>query len=277
MCSHTYFTSSEEISQDCPNCGSPEIEKINSSGYCADGIIPFEITKEQALKNLKSFLKSKPGIPKAMKTNLSEDKISGVYIPVWNFIFDINLSYLAIASDLRRYKNGTYYSVPIQVYGEKRFSIKSADQSATTTEFDDFLELFDEKDYDKIIPYLTEYTYGYQVDDINREIHDYYTLVTNEEKAKAKNNITNFVLNKYRDVRNLNISMVTQDEYFNFAYVPVYVYKYKHKNNISKVYVSGTTGKVAGKTPTSVKSILKTLAKFLGLFAAIALLAFLIF
>ena len=48
MCGHTYFCSTLEMSKECPDCGSSSIEKIKSSGVCADGIIPFEISKEQA-------------------------------------------------------------------------------------------------------------------------------------------------------------------------------------------------------------------------------------
>ena len=140
MCDYTYFTSSEENSRDCPNCGSANLASVNSSGYCADGIITFEISKEQALKNLKSYLKTKPSIPSKIKSDLSVDKIAGVFVPVWNFVFDIDVTYTANASDLRKDERGYYYAVPIPVYGEKRQSIRSLDQCASSAETDDFLE-----------------------------------------------------------------------------------------------------------------------------------------
>ena len=98
---------------------------------------------------------------------------------------------------LRKNENGYYYSVAIPVYAEKRVSIKSSDQSATSIEYDEFLELFDEKDYDKIIPYTPEYTYGFQVDDINRNIHEFHDNVVNSQQLNLKKQISNYVLNKY--------------------------------------------------------------------------------
>ena len=155
--------------------------------------------------------------------------------------------------------------------------VPSLDESATTNETDDFLELFDENDYAGIIPYIPEYTFGYRVDDINRSIHDYYILVTENEEHEVKKSISDFILKKYKDVSNMQIDLTSQDVYFNFTYVPVYVNTYTYKGKTYKTYISGTTGKVAGKAPVSIKSILKTLAKFLGLAAAIAVLGYFLF
>ena len=33
---------------------------------------------------------------------------------------------------------------------------------------------FDENDYQELIPYFPEYTYGFRVDAIDRDIHDFY-------------------------------------------------------------------------------------------------------
>ena len=277
MCSHTYFTASEEKSKECPECGNPSCKQVKSSGYCADGIIPFEISKEQAAEYFENYLKSKPNIPKDMFKQAKNQQLSGVFIPVWNFVFDIHAKYSANAVELKKDSSGYYYSVPFPVYGSKIKAIKSADQCATSTEADDFLELFDENDYEKIIPYAPEYTFGYRVDDINRSIHDYYILVTENEEYEVKKSISDFILKKYKDVSNMQIDVTSQDVYFNFTYVPVYVNTYTYKGKTYKTYISGTTGKVAGKSPVSIKSILKTLAKFLGLAAAIAVLGYFLF
>lgn len=277
MCEHTYFSSSAEKSEECPECGSPNISKIQSSGYCADGIIPFEISREKATENLVDYLKSKLGVPKNIVMQAKEKPLSGVFVPVWNFIFDIEASYTANAVDLRKDSNGMYYSIPIPVFGTKKESIKSADQCACSVEEDDFLELFNEYDYDKIIPYSTEYTYGYRVDNINRNIHEYYEIVKNDEEEKLKKEISHHILKKYKDVSNLKVETEPVDVYFNFAYVPVYVFTYTHKGRNYKTYVSGTTGKVVGKTPKTIKGALKAIAKTIGIFAAVALLCYFMF
>lgn len=277
MCGHTYFTASEEKSQECQNCGSASCEMIQSSGYCADGIIPFEISKEQAAEKLEIYLRSKPGFPKEILSHEKNKNLTGMFVPVWNFIFDIDASYTANASELQKDSNGTYYAIPIPVFGTKSESIKSADQCATSSQTDDFLQLFDEDDYDKIIPYMPEYTFGYKVDDINRSIHDYFLAVTAIEESKLNKVISNYILNNYKDVTNMNIITNTRDVYFNFTYVPVYVNTYTYRGKTYKTYISGTTGKVAGQTPISIKSMFKSLIKFFGIVAAIAIISYFLF
>ncbi len=269
-CGHAYFCANEEKLLECKECGSASLEKIKSAGYCADGIIPFEISKEQAADKLVSFLKSKPSVPKDMISKAKAENLTGVFVPVWNFIFDIDANFSANASELKKDASGTYYTIPSPVYGTKSEAIKSADQCATTNQEDDLLELFDENDYDKIIPYTAEYTFGYKVDDINRNIHEYYEAVTAGEEEKLKKEISNMILRKHKDVSNMQIEIESHDVYFNFAYVPVYVYKYVKKGKTYKIYISGTTGKVAGKTPFTFKGVIKTLIKILGLAAVIA-------
>lgn len=272
MCGHIYFTASQEMSKDCSSCGGVNCTEIKTSGYCADGIIPFEISKEQAAEKFKNYIKSKSNLPKSFIMEANNKNLTGVFIPVWNFVFDVDARYSANAVELKKDDSGRYYSIPFPVFGTKNEAIKSADQCATSTETDDFLELFDENDYDKIIPYVPEYTFGYKVDDINRNIHEYYELVTETEEAKLKKEISRHILKKHKDVSNMRIETMSSDVYFNFTYVPVYVNTYTKKGKVYKTYISGTTGKVVGKTPHSIKGLLKGLAKVLGLAAAIVLI-----
>lgn len=273
-CGHAYFSACEEKSQECFECGNSSLEKINSSGYCADGIIPFEIDKKTAVTKLTNYLKAKPNIPKVVFNNILPENLTGVFVPVWNFIFDIDATWTANASKLKKNWNGTYYTVPVPVFGTRSESIKSADQCATTNEADDLLELFNETDYDKIIPYSSEWTFGYKIDETNRNIHDYYEFVTTTEEKKISKEISDKILRDNQDVTDMQINTNSHDVYFNYVYVPVYVYKYNYKGKTYKNYVSGSSGKVAGKTPVSLNGILKILAKYLGLAAIIILLYF---
>lgn len=272
MCGHVYFSASQEKSSECNSCGSSSCSQIKSSGYCADGIIPFEITKLQAAEKFEKYLKSKPGIPKAFMAEAKNQNLTGIFVPVWNFIFDIDATFSANAVELKKDDTGRYYSVPFPVFGTKSESIKSADQCASIAETDDFLQLFDENDYDKIIPYTPEYTFGYKIDDINRNIHEYFDVVTQDEEAKLKKEVGSHILKKYKDVSNMQIITNSRDVYFNFTYVPVYVNTFNHKGKSYKTYISGTTGKVAGQLPPSLNGLIKGLAKIIGLAAAIAII-----
>lgn len=260
-CANIYYMSSEEKSEKCPNCGNSSSTMVQDPGYCADGIIPFKISYEEAYREFKKYARKK-GVKVEHKDKNARANLSGVFIPVWNFQFNVDAAYSASATELKKYSDGTYYSVYKPVYGEKHKRIKSLDQSATSAETDEFLQLFDEQDYANIIPYTPEYTFGYSVDHINRSIHDYYYQVTETAEKEMKNEIHKKVLNSYKEVSNISVDCRASDVFFNFTYIPVYINTYTKKGKVYKTYISGTTGKVISKNPKSAGHVLGSFVKF---------------
>lgn len=274
-CGNIYYMSSEEKSKKCPNCGHSSCSLVSDNGYCADGVIPFTVSKETAAKCFSDYLKSKKYIPKDLKKLAETSKLTGIFLPVWNFSFNIDAMFSATASELKKDFQGMYYTVAKPVFGEEHERIKSLDASATNATDDAFLELFDENDYARIIPYITEYTYGYKVASINKDIHDYYYQITSEAEKRLEKKIKHNVVNKYKEVRDVEVNSKANDVFFNFTYVPVYVNTFAYRGKVYRTYVSGTTGKVIGKTPVSIKKKIKRFigtVAFLGIAALIAYL-----
>jgi predicted nucleic acid-binding Zn-ribbon protein len=269
-CKNIYYVSSDEKSKKCPNCGNATSTLVQDSGYCADGILPFKITKEEAAKKLSEYLKSQGDVPNELKKMAANQKLMGVFIPVWNFSFTVAASYNGNAVELKKDFNGMFYSVNKPVFGDEVKRVESLDEAANSNEDPVFLDLFDENDYNKIIPYTPEYTYGYRVDAINKNIHDYYYNITSTAEKDMEKKITKKLNSKYKEIYDIQVDADARDVFFNFTYVPVYVNTYTHAGKTYKTYVSGTTGKVIGKTPRSAK---KVIGKFLKGLAVVALIA----
>ncbi|MBP3582157.1 MAG: hypothetical protein J6J33_05330, partial [Clostridia bacterium] len=250
-CGNTYYIASDEKSKKCPNCGNSSSDIVQDSGYCADGIIPFKITKEQAAENFLKYVKGLKNAPKDLKQMATKQKLMGVFIPVWNFTYNVSATYSANAVDLLKDESGSYYTVPKPVFGDKQKRVSSLDQSATNVEDDSFLDLFDEDDYAGLLPYFPEYTYGYRVDAIDRDIHDFYYKFTEEAEGDMKEDLRRYALKRHKDISDLSVDAEVNDVFFNFAYVPVYVNTFNYRGKTYKTYISGTTGKVVGKTPKS--------------------------
>ena len=275
-CHNIYFMSSEEKSKKCPNCGNSSSSLVQDAGYCADGIIPFKLTKEQAAESFQKYLKASPNIPSELKKMATNQKLTGVFIPIWNFSYNVSANYSANAVDLMKDSSGSFYTVPKPVFGDKAKRVASLDQCATTAEDDIFLDLFDENDYADIIPYIPEYTFGYKVDAINKDIHSYYDAISTKAEKDYEKEITKMILSKYKDVTAIEVDVDLTDVFFNFTYVPVYVNTFVYKGKTYKTYISGTTGKVVGKKPKSMKRVFTNFLKILGLGAVIALIYYLI-
>ncbi len=274
-CGNKYYMTSEGVSKKCPNCGSSSCSLVEDAGLCADGIIPFKISKDQAAKKFAEYLKGKVSVPRALKKSAKNQELMGVYIPVWNFTFNISGTYSATATSLQKDSDGSFYSVPKPVFGEKYKRIKSHDHSASNAQDDIFLELFDENDYAGLIPYVPEYTYGYRVESIDKNIHDYYYKITKDAEAELEKEMKQSVLKKYKEVSDVSVEAMVDDVFFNFAYVPVYVNAFTHKNKLYKTFISGTTGKVIGKSPITAGRIFKTLAEAVAVLGIVGLLIYL--
>ena len=78
-CGRVYFMTTEGSSSRCPNCGGSECELVGEPGFCADGVIPFKITKEQAANYLKEYLKKNQKIPKELKEMAENQKLMSVF------------------------------------------------------------------------------------------------------------------------------------------------------------------------------------------------------
>lgn len=270
-CGNVYFMTTEGRSSRCPSCGNGDIELTEEPGFCADGVIPFKITKEKASEELEKYLKNNKKVPKALREMAKEQKMMAVLIPVWNFSFNMYASYSAVEAVVQKDTFGDYYMVHNPIYGNDEKRIESMDECATSGEDDAFLELFDEHDYANIVPYCPEYSFGSRVDQITKSIHEFYEKVTDNAKKDFERKIKRKLLARKNDVTEINVSSRVDDVFFNFTYVPVYVNVFKYKKKVYKLYVSGTTGKVAGKTPVSTGYKVGKFLKIVGIGALIAL------
>jgi len=276
-CQNIYYMSSEEKSKKCPNCGNTSSTAVQDAGYCADGIIPFKISKEEAAKKLDAYLKSRRNIPTELKKMGVNQKLMGLFIPVWNFSFNVETTYNANAVELRKDYNGMYYSVNKPIFGDEIKRVDSLDESANSNEDSCFLSLFGEEDYNQIIPYTPEYTYGYRVASINKDIHDYYYKITSDAEKEIEAKITKKINSRYKEVYDIVVDADAKDVFFNFTYVPVYVNTYTYKGKTYKTYISGLNGKVVGDTPVCAKKIIKKILTGLAITAAVAALGYFLF
>lgn len=270
-CSRTYFMTTEGHSSRCPHCGNSEIELASEPGFCADGVVPFKLTKAQASEKMIEYLRKNNKIPRELRKMAETQKLMAVLIPVWNFSFNIYAQYSAIESYAEKGYNGMYYTASNPIFGEKEKRIKSLDECATDGEDETFLDLFDEDDYSSIVPYYPEYSFGSRVEPITKDIHVFYDKIIEKATNDYERQITKELLSRKRDTHNIEVSCTPGDVFFNFTYVPVYVNVFKYKKKIYKLFISGTTGKVKGKTPTSTWYRIRRVLRVIGVGALLAL------
>ena len=70
----------------CPYCGNPTVVPGQFSGQLRpDFIIPFKLSKEDAVRALKGHYKGKFFLPKSFTQENHVQEIQGIYVPFWMF------------------------------------------------------------------------------------------------------------------------------------------------------------------------------------------------
>ena len=70
----------------CPYCGNPTVVPGQFSGVLKpDYVIPFKVSKKEAIEKLKMHYKGRPYLPKSFKDDNHIEEIQGVYVPFWMF------------------------------------------------------------------------------------------------------------------------------------------------------------------------------------------------
>ena len=253
VCSHCgaeVITSDTEASSFCVYCGNPAIvfDRI-SKEYKPDGLIPFQVTKEEAIKNIKARFHRNPMVPKEIMGKCVPENIRGIYVPYWV----INADYTEadyLSGEVKRGKSKVtkYYSrageitvknVPID--GSK---ILSDDISCKLEPF--YLE--DSKTFDE------DYLNGFYS---NTSDMTYFDL----KKSAAYRCHKMFADEIVKTVKAKNVkiqdSIYWVDVYDDPIYMmfPVWFFTFKYNDKPYTILVNGQSGKVAGTMPWQKKRV----------------------
>ena len=248
-CSHCgaeVVTSDTESSTFCVYCGNPAIVFSRvSKEYRPDGIIPFKITKQQALDKIRSKFEKNPIVPKEIAGSFKPENMRGIYVPYWV----INADYQEadwISGTVKRGKSSEtrYYSRS----GEVKFKNVPIDGSRILN--DDVslrLEPFyleDSKEFDE------DYLNGFYS---NTSDMDFMDLRESASKRCHKLYAEEVVKSIPRNVNSVRIrdSIYWADIQDDPIYMmfPVWFLTFKYNGKPYTVLVNGQTGKVTGTLP----------------------------
>ena len=245
-CGAEIITSDTESSTFCVYCGNPAIvfSRI-SREYKPDGLIPFKITKEEAIGNItKKFLKN-PIVPKEIAAKCKPENLRGIYVPYWVINADFSEADY-ISGEVKRGKQTytKYYSracetrirnLPID--GSR---ILSDDTSLKLEPF--YLE--DSKDFDE------DYLNGFYS---NTSDLRYYDLRKSAAERCHKLVAEEVVKSIPRNNRNVKIRdsfyWVDIDDDPIYMMMPVWFFTFMYKGKPYTILVNGQTGKVVGTMP----------------------------
>ena len=250
----------------CPYCGNPSVVPGQFSGSLKpDYILPFKLSKDDAVKALKAHYKGKPFLPRTFTQENHVQEIKGVYVPFWMFDGEAEGSAQYEATRSRCYRSGEYEVTEtdhFDVFREGSIAFSKVPVDASSKMPDDYMDSIEPFDYKDLKTFSTAYLPGF--------LADKYDVSAEESAQRADTRCEGTLVAALADTaEGYDIcTPVSQDIHLrrgkvHYALLPVWMLSTKWDGKNYLFAMNGQTGKLVGDLPTSV-------GKFWGTFAAIA-------
>lgn len=250
----------------CPYCGNPAIVPGQFSGALRpDSILPFRLSKDDAVQALRAHYKGKPFLPRSFTSANHIEQIQGVYVPFWLFDGGTEGAASYRASNTNVYEAGDYEITETRHYHVVRagsLAFEKIPVDASSKMPDDHMDSIEPFDYAQLRPFSTAYLPGY--------LADKYDVTIDDSRDRADTRCRETLAQALRDTVTGYGACVTEREDIalrrgkvHYALLPVWMLSTKWRGQDFLFAMNGQTGKLVGDLPAD-------RGRFWGMFAAIA-------
>lgn len=250
----------------CPYCGNPAIVPGQFSGALRpDSILPFRLSKDDAVQALRAHYKGKPFLPRSFTSANHIEQIQGVYVPFWLFDGGAEGAASYRASNTNVYETGDYEITETRHYHVVRagsLAFEKIPVDASSKMPDDHMDSIEPFDYAQLRPFSSAYLPGY--------LADKYDVTIDDSRDRADTRCRETLAQALRDTVTGYGACVTEREDIalrrgkvHYALLPVWMLSTKWNGQDFLFAMNGQTGKLVGDLPTD-------RGRFWGMFAAIA-------
>lgn len=267
-CGAVIVTEAETAATVCSFCGSAVVLSDRLSGRLAPGkVIPFAISKEEAMKAFKKWCKNGRLTPKGFMTADRVKGITGMYVPFWLYDMDNQVEVQGNGTKVRVYTQGDYRYTETQhydVYRRLQLNYTKIPVDAAEKMSDELMDKLEPFPYDQLKSFKTPYLAGY--------IAEKYSYDDKQLLPRAQQKISGYIeaaiqstTAGYATMNYMNKRIDSAVRQADYVLLPVWVVHYDYKKMEHSFAMNGQTGKVVGKPPLSKAKIA---AWFAGVSAA---------
>ncbi len=265
LCGGETILNGYETSAECEYCGNVNTILNTETGLIKpETMIPFKVTKEQAVESYKNWMKSRLLAPFGMRKNARNGNLTGLYSPFWDFDFMSDITYKGKRGTAHyvKTKNGTTRTINWRnVEGRIRINVDD-ELTSGSKKYAKILAPIKYYDFNELVTYNPSLIAGFHSEKYSIDVHDALVTVKKRLKSEFEDRVRSDIGGDAQRVTSMNTN------YLNVKYrhtlLPVWVSSYSFRNKVYEFAINGQTGKVVGKTPVSIiKSlILLVLAGF---------------
>lgn len=230
-----------------------------------DFVLPFKLSKEDAIQALKKHYLKKPLLPSTFSKANHLQEIKGVYVPFWMFDGQAegSVDYEGLITHV--YESGDYEITETEHYNVHRggsIAFEKVPVDASSKMPDDHMDSIEPFDYTQMQPFSTAYLPGY--------LADKYDVTVDDSRARADRRSRETLENALRETVTGYGTCVTDRTDIrlhrgkvHYALLPVWMLSTKWNGESFLFAMNGQTGKLVGDLPTD-------RGRYWGTFGAIA-------
>ena len=270
----------EAVVYTCPNCGAEIVtDATTAATYCfychnpvvlsgrlsgeymPDFVLPFKISKEQAIEKFLSFARKKRFIPKDFFEKNQVQKMTGVYFPYWIYGGDFETDYMARGRKVRVWQTGDVEYTETSIYDVRRegeVRVDGLSRNALNKADRDLIECVQPYRLEEMQPFSMGYLSGFQAEKRDIEQAQIAPELKKELETMARGAMRNEA-NEYISLEQEKMKLSPKREDWRYVLFPVWTLTYPGKDG--KVYyyaMNGQTGTINGDFPFERKKALLT-------------------
>lgn len=224
------------ISTICPFCGSTILnEKVLASDYNPDYIIPFKVTKNQAMNLYKKQCAGKCLVPDDFLSQSKIESIQGLYVPFWLYDYDVYGE-----ADVQVKINGTRKLDHYLIHT----SLSDIPVDGSSWIENELMESVEPFHFSEIETYSPYYLLGFY--------SEKYDVNCTESEKDAKERAINTCKHKFQTRFATIERLVVNDSKLKskkMALAPVWIISTRYRDNIHQFVINGQSGVHAGNLP----------------------------
>ena len=235
----------------CPSCGDVALTEKRVGVSIPDGIIPFKVGRKKASEIFWAWAKKRKLAPNDFKRLAKLGKISGEYVPVWAYNFNLSGSYRGQVSYTVRSGKDKTRTVVKPIWGKVNRNFVNEFVSGSVQLPDKNIRELAPFNVEGTMVFSNEFLFGFSGLDTNRNASDAYRAVINYATKDIENDIRQKEgVGKY-SVDWINLSVSPSNETLRYVYAPIWASHFSYKKKKYHAFVNGETGSVSGSYPIS--------------------------
>lgn len=257
-CGGEIVTEKTTAATHCPYCGNPVVMTDRVSGTLRpDAVIPFQITKQQAIAAMKKYISSKKYAPSLFYSENRLKEIKGIYVPYWLFDSSVDADVSFTTSTSRSWSDSNYDYTETSYYemdrsGKMRFEHVPIDGSKKMP--DDLM--------DSLEPYKAEGMQDFNTAYLSGFFADKYDVDKKECMRRAHERMENSAAAELAGTLPGGYGVVSQKsriqvlpEKTTYALFPVWLLRTEYLGKTYTFAMNGQTGAFIGEVPVSKKKL----------------------